>query len=287
MTSSLPTGPLDCVNHTQPNQTDEGAEGLDPSESFTPPRHGGAVRAVLVVPIILIWAVLGATLIAILALVLRGWARRNLQTLVRVWGRFPLFLAGVRVDLHGEEHLSASGPKIHLFNHVSTLDLFLCAAYVPPAPCVAYKKEFRRIPGIGWALVAMGMIEIDRDDPERAIESLSHAGERLETERLTLMMAPEGTRSRFGGLQEFKKGPFHVAIATGAPVYPTIWRGIEALTPMGSWLIRSGTVRVDCLPPIDTSEWKTETIDEHVNSTRAVFLRYLPPEETSGTDSPS
>ena len=47
---------------------------------------------------------------------------------------------------------------------------------------------------------------------------------------------------------------------------------------MGTWLIRSGGIRADCLPPIDTSSWKTETIEEHIADTRAVFLRYLAPE---------
>ncbi len=230
---------------------------------------------------------LGATLIAISALALQEWTRRNLQLLVRLWGRVPLCLAGVRVDLHGKEHLEAPGPKLFLFNHVSTLDLFLLAAHAPPSPCVAYKREFRRIPGIGWALIALGMIEVDRSDAGRAIESLSRAGERLQAEKLTLMMAPEGTRSRLGGLQQFKKGPFHVAVATRAPIYPIIWRGIEALNPMGSWLIRSGEIRADCLPPIDTSEWETETIAEHISDTRAVFLRYLPPERITDADSHS
>ena len=101
------------------------------------------------------------------------------------------------------------------------------------------------------------------------------------------MMAPEGTRSRRGGLQPFKKGPFHVAIATRAPVYPTIWRGIEALNPMGSWLIRSGEIRADCLAPIDTSTWTAETIEDHISETRDVFLRYLPPEEAPNADSPT
>ena len=236
-------------------------------------------------PIIALWALLGAGLLALLALFLRRWARKNLQLLVGIWGRIPLWLAGVKVELHGEEHLQAPGPKLFLFNHVSTLDMFLLGAFAPPLPCVAYKREFHFIPGIGWALYALGMIEIDRRDAERAIKSLKKAGERLTTERLSLMMAPEGTRSRRGGLQAFKKGPFHVAIATGAPIYPMIWRGIEEVCPMGSWIIRSGTIRADCLPPIETKDWETETIEGHIEATRAVFLKYLPPEKGMSTES--
>ena len=275
------------MNHTPNTGPDDASEAHGAVAEFSPSPAGGRLRGALVFLPIFLWTILAATLIALLALIARGWTRKRLQSLVRIWGRVPLAMAGVRVDLHGLEHLEAPGPKLFLFNHVSTIDLLLLGAYAPPAPCVAYKREFRRIPGIGWALIALGMIEVDRSDADRAIESLSHAGERLQAEGLTLMMAPEGTRSRKGGLQQFKKGPFHVAIATRAPIYPIIWRGIEAVNPMGTWLIRSGEIRADCLPPIDTSGWETETIERHIADTRDVFLRYLPPERTADTDSPS
>ena len=275
------------MKSTPQKDPDDRREAHEAVSAFSPAPQGGLLRATLTFLPTLLWTISGASLIAIAALMFRGWTRRNLQLLIRIWGRVPLCLAGVRVDLHGREHLEASGPKLFLFNHVSTLDLFLLAAYAPPSPCVAYKREFRRIPGIGWALIALGMIEVDRSDAERAIESLSRAGDRMQAEKLTLMMAPEGTRSRRGGLQQIKKGPFHVAIATRAPIYPIIWRGIEALNPMGSWLIRSGEIRADCLAPMDTSGWETETITEHIRDTRAVFLRYLPPERAPDADSPA
>ena len=256
-----------------------------PVSRFAAPPPGGVLRGILVTPLIALWALFGASVLALLALCFRKWTRRKLQHIIGVWGRIPLWLAGVRVELHGEEHLQAPGPKLLLFNHVSTLDLFLLGAYAPPLPCVAYKREFHFVPGIGWALYALGMIEIDRRDAERAIKSLHRAGERLTNERFSLMMAPEGTRSRRGGLQAFKKGPFHVAIATGAPIYPMIWRGIEEVCPMGSWIIRSGTIRADCLPPIETKDWETETIEGHIAATRAVFLKYLPPEKDMSTES--
>lgn len=253
--------------------------------TFTPGPIGGTLRAALATPLVFIWAVLAAALIALLAITFRSFTRRRLRTLLHIWGRVPLALAGVRVELHGAEHLDTPGPKLQLFNHSSTLDLFLLAAHVPPTPCVAYKREFHSIPGLGWALIALGMIALDRSNKESSIRSLQAAAERMQAERLSLMMAPEGTRSRNGGLQAFKKGAFHVAIATKAPIFPSIWRGTELLSPMGTYLIKSGTIRVDCLPPIDTTTWTTATIDEHIADTRALFLQYLPPEATSATDS--
>ena len=89
-------------------------------------------------------------------------------------------------------------------------------------------------------------------------------------------MAPEGTRSHGGGLQEFKLGPFHLAADTGAPLVPCVMRGIELLNAPRSWLIRGGAVRVDLLPPVPTAGWTEHELHARAQEMRAIFLRYLP-----------
>ena len=137
------------MSSTQKRAPDEEKEAPGVSMEFCPPPTGGHLRSALVLVPIILWTLLGATFIALLALIARSWTRRRLQSMVRIWGRVPLAVAGVRVELHGQEHLEAQGPKLFLFNHVSTLDLLLLGAHAPPSPCVACKREFRRIPGIG------------------------------------------------------------------------------------------------------------------------------------------
>ena len=106
---------------------------------------------------------------------------------------------------------------------------------------------------------------------------MAEAARRIRETESTLMMAPEGTRSRKGGLQEFKLGAFHLAIETGAPVIPLVMRGIEQVSPMGSLLVRPGRVRVDYLAPISPANWTPETVRDHARDVRAEFLRYLKP----------
>ncbi|MHC4838755.1 MAG: lysophospholipid acyltransferase family protein, partial [Planctomycetota bacterium] len=88
-------------------------------------------------------------------------------------------------------------------------------------------------------------------------------------------IAPEGTRSRKGGLQRFKMGAFHLALQTGAPIVPSIMRGVAELNPMGSLIVRSGTVRIDFLEPIRPDGWTRQELHRHAEEVRAVFLRYL------------
>lgn len=203
--------------------------------------------------------------------------RARRYRMLRFFGRSMLRILGVRVEEHGAERLHAPGAKVVMFNHVSLLDLFLLPAVWPDGGTVLYKEEFHRIPIIGRGLRIMDFIAIDRRDRERAIESIEAAGARARGKGVAVLIAPEGTRSRRGGLQEFKLGPFHLALGTRAPVVPMIMRGIEQVLPMGSWLVRPGTVRIDYLEPIATGGWERRTLKQRVPEVRAAFLRYLPP----------
>jgi len=238
---------------------------------------GSRLRGALLAPLTLVWALLASLIVAIIAVIAPRWFKRRGWFLVNLWGRLPLWWHGIRVELHGREQLQAPGPRIVLFNHVSVLDLFVLSAISPPNVVVVYKEEFKRVPGIGRALRALNCIPVDRSDPERSRESMTAAGERLRETGGLLLIAPEGTRSRKGGLQAFKLGAFHMAIQTGAPLVPLIMRGIEQVSPIGSVLIRPGRIRVDLLPPIDPTGWTPETVRDHAQAVRTVFLEYLDP----------
>ena len=155
------------------------------------------------------------------------------------------------------------------------LDLLVLGALCPPHPIVLYKKELGRLPGLGQALRSLGMISVDRSNHEAAIASIREAGRRIRAERASVLISPEGTRSRDGTLGDFKLGAFHLAAQTGVPIVPMVMRGIERLSPLGSPLVRSGVVRVDFLEPIDTSAWSPADVRLHAQRTRTLFLSYL------------
>lgn len=243
-----------------------------------PPRtRGSAWRGVLLLVPITLWTLGAATLIAVLALLVPSIRDGGYVHLVRSWGRVPLRLCGVRLEVHGREHVAEAAPRLVLFNHVSLLDLFVLASLAPPRPLVLYKKEFSRIPGLGLALRVLRMIPVDRGNHEAAVQSVTEAGRRLVEEGASCMIAPEGTRSRRGGLQDFKLGAFHLAATRGIPIVPMVMQGIEHVLPMGSFVIRSGTVRVDYLPPIDTTGWSSDEARLHAREVRGRFLELVPP----------
>lgn len=240
------------------------------------PQAGGRLRGILMLLPVLIWAFGYMVYLMILAIVAPGVLRRDPAKAVRRWGRVMLKMLGVRLEVHGRENLKADTPHIVLFNHVNVFDLVVLSAVWDEDFSVIYKKEFHKIPLMGRLMRFFGMIPIDRSNRERAMKSMSHAAEQVREQNKKVMVAPEGTRSHDGRLQDFKRGPFHLALETRAPVVPMVMRGLEVLVPGMLKPARTGLLRVDFLPPLDTSTWTRKTLDAHVEETRQAFLQLLP-----------
>jgi 1-acyl-sn-glycerol-3-phosphate acyltransferase len=103
----------------------------------------------------------------------------------------------------------------------------------------------------GWVMRAGRFIFIDRGNGVAARRSIDEAGERIRKGDSVLIF-PEGTRTRDGTLGAFKKGGFHLAVRAGVPIVPVALRGTRALMPRGSYLLRSGTVTAIIGKPIPT-----------------------------------
>jgi len=170
---------------------------------------------------------------------------------VRHWSRAITFAAGVRVRVHGEEWMRLPGGKVFVSNHVSWFDVFALTSQIPWCGFVA-KAELRRIPLFGFAASAVGIVFIERDNRKAAFESYKLAAEEVNRGR-GVVVCPEGTRGLDYHLRPFKKGPFVLAIASQAPIVPTVVFGAREVMPKGSFWIKPGVVDVRFLPPVPTA----------------------------------
>ena len=187
-----------------------------------------------------------------------------------------LALAGVDVKiLDGEEYLTSDRPCVFVFNHQSKLDAPVMVHLVHNGATGVAKQEVKRIPLLGLILDAAGLVFIDRKNHAKAIEQLAPAVEKLRDEGKSLVIAPEGTRSPTPRIGPFKKGAFHIALQAGVPVVPVVLRNSGELMWRGDQLIKPGTVEVKVLPPVDTSDWSPETIGEHAEEVRQMFVDTL------------
>ena len=190
-------------------------------------------------------------------------------------------LIGLDLDVQGREHLWKKRPAIFMFNHQSNADMLIMANLVRRDIVGVGKRELKNLPVIGPLMGAAGVVFIDRSDRHAAIETMKPLVEAMRSEGKSLVIAPEGTRAPTRKLGAFKKGGFHVAIQSGVPIVPVVIHNSSDISPKGDKIFRSGTVKVDLLPAIDTSDWSVSTIDEHVTHVRNLFLKTLGQPELS------
>jgi 1-acyl-sn-glycerol-3-phosphate acyltransferase len=120
-----------------------------------------------------------------------------------------------------------------------------------------------------------GVAFIDRGDTGKAKSALAPAVAKLRDEAISLVIAPEGTRSATPRLGGFKKGAFHIAMQAEVPVVPIVIHNAGEVMWRGSQTLHGGTVNVTVLPPIDTSGWSAATIGAHVAEVREMYLDAL------------
>ena len=200
------------------------------------------------------------------------FAPRTLNPLVRLVARGVLIAAGQRLQIQGPFPAPQDGPYIYMFNHCSLLDTFVLITAVPEFMGAVGKAEQFDVPIWGQVLRRWGVVPVQRDALEEAIESLQTAAE-VHASGLSLLISPEGTRSRDGRLGPFKKGPFHLALAGQATIVPLIIGGAYASKRKGSWLIRPGRLSIRVAPLVVVRGAEFSSVEALRDEVRGMFLR--------------
>jgi 1-acyl-sn-glycerol-3-phosphate acyltransferase len=166
--------------------------------------------------------------------------RATVDERVRWFGRRVVEVLDIKLTVDGIERVPPGRAYVYMSNHQSHLDIPMLYATLPsPTIRMLGKKELFQIPMWGRALRAAEFIEVDRSNHVRAIQSIERAA-RMVRDGVSIYLAPEGTRSRDGRIGKLKKGGFHLAIETGAPIVPVAIRGTIAILPRGSRVARTG-----------------------------------------------
>jgi 1-acyl-sn-glycerol-3-phosphate acyltransferase len=171
--------------------------------------------------------------------------------LTKVLDRMVLFLAGIRLKVRGLEKLNRNSGYVYVGNHRSHVDAAVVFRTVPGDVRFLIKKEVFRIPLVSFALRTMGMIEVDRSNPEASAQSIDRAVSEIRAGR-SVILFPEGTRSRQEKTLPFKKGAFVLAIKSQAPVIPFSLIGAHQALKPDSILLYGGEVELIFHDPIET-----------------------------------
>src|SRR6266702_4582556 len=206
--------------------------------------------------------------------VLRRNKRIGVNFLTRYWPQVLLELNGVKLNVTGEENLTAQRPAVFLFNHRNNFVVFVVAALVKDNWTGIAKKELESNPLVGPLGKLLDAAFIDRADTASAVAALKPI-EEAARKGLSIVVAPEGTRMDTRSVGPFKKGAFRIAMAAGLPIVPIVIRNSESVAGRNSTTLHPGTVDVAVLPPGSTADWTLENLGERIEQIRACYVARL------------
>jgi 1-acyl-sn-glycerol-3-phosphate acyltransferase len=183
-------------------------------------------------------------------------------------------LAGVRIRVEGLGRIPSERACIFMSNHVSNLDPPALISLIPGRTSAFMKRSLMNLPILGTGFRQGEFIAVDRTgNPADAQRSVTEA-QRVLAKGVHITTFVEGTRSPDGRMLPFKKGPFFLAMAAGAPCIPISIYGTETIMRKGSSRIHPGQAHVIFHDPIDPAAFATR--DELMRAVRASIASGLP-----------
>ncbi len=170
----------------------------------------------------------------------------------RAWARCVLFCCGLSPRVTVDPAVRGVPAAIYMPNHESTLDILVMLVAVPHEVRFLAKRSLFHVPILGWSMKLGGFIPVDRKRTEHAKEVFDLLERRL-AEGISVLIFPEGTRSRDRRLQPFKKAGFLLALRTGLPIVPVGITGSGGVLPAGSLGLTRKALAVRIGAPVPTA----------------------------------
>jgi len=195
----------------------------------------------------------------------------NVHRVARMWAKSLLLVTCVKVRTRGLSNIDPGRSCIYMSNHQSNYDIpVLLGCLIVQFRWLA-KAELFKIPLFGRSMRGAGYISIDRTNRKSAFRSLKRAAEIIR-DGTSVLIFPEGTRSEYGKIKEFKKGGFVMAVDAGVPIVPVIIHGTLPIMQKHRLVIRPGQVSLDVLDPIETSGYTRKTKDDLIEKIRNILI---------------
>ena len=210
---------------------------------------------ILVAPVLLVCWVLGL--------------RQPLMAIGRWAMRVGRRVLGIDIEVGGLERFDHKASYVFMPNHESFLDGPMMVMVIPQSVRAIMKKNVFGIPVLGWAMLHVGCVPVDRRAGGGGIKSIEKASRLLRERGYSFLIFPEGTRSLDGKLQRFRRGGFFLAIAGGAPIVPVTIGGTFELMPKGRFGAKRGTVSVEFHLPVPVDGYSDGNVAELVEKVRA------------------
>jgi 1-acyl-sn-glycerol-3-phosphate acyltransferase len=232
------------------------------------------LRSILAIIVFFLMLIINTPLILFLLIISLGRASNFVvESIAPIIVRPVFWVSGISFDikLHTD---TIHAPAVFIINHTSTLDVLTILALGLPKVRYVAKWEFQYNPIFFLLGRLTGQIFIQRKKSEEAISRLQNTYKRIRQNNLSVVMAPEGSRSHPGVIGPFKKGPFHMAMDLGYPIVPIYFEGNRELSKGNSMLTRAGKLTAHIHEPVDVSGWTEENLEQHIIEVRNRYLKW-------------
>jgi putative phosphoserine phosphatase/1-acylglycerol-3-phosphate O-acyltransferase len=207
--------------------------------------------------------------------------RGGVDLATSLFGRAAGQFGNIKIDVAGRHH-TARRPAVFFINHQSTLiDALVTSNVVQRGFTVVAKAEVKQIPVLGQLLSMADVAFVDRSNTSNAISAMQPAVEKLRA-GVSIVMAPEGTRSLSPRIGAFKKGGFHLARDADVPIVPIVIRNAGEIMWRNAKVVQEGTIEVVVHEPVPTAGWTKTDLDEWVPRMRQLYIDTL--DDWPGTD---
>lgn len=185
----------------------------------------------------------------------------------RDWARGLIDLSGCKINVVNEELIPKDQAVLFVGNHQGNFDIPILLGYLQKDKGFVAKIELKKLPMINRWMEHISCIFLDRDDPRQSVKTINE-GAKLLKAGYSLVIFPEGTRSKDGELGEFKAGAMKLASKAEVPIVPVTIRGSKDIMKKGSLMIKAADVDViigEIVNPLDY-EKDTKKITEAVRN---------------------
>lgn len=196
----------------------------------------------------------------------------------RTWSWLILKTSGIRVHVEGLEHVHHGETAIYCVNHQSAMDIPILFVNLPVQFRFVAKRSLFNLPFMGWHLRRSGHIPVDRDRPQQAMKSMKKVAQEIRKGK-SVMLFPEGHRSRNGQLLPFKAGSFYIAILSGVPIVPITINGTPRVLKPDTYHVRAGQTEMIVHPAVPTQGLTLHDVDALSQRVRNIIAsRFVPAE---------
>ncbi len=215
---------------------------------------------------VFIWTTIGVlTVFTFLAIAVSrcfDWNDRFTYRLGNLWGKLIVKInPWWKIKILGTHHIKNNKGYIIVANHMSLADIVCLFCIGKHFKWVA-KASLFKIPFFGWSMSLLNYIPLSRGKHSSIRDSFNEAIEWLNKD-VSVLIFPEGTRSKTGNLSDFKNGAFKLALLTKKPIVPVVITGTQAVLTKGRATMdtkASGTLKV--LEPIEVTQYSESDFDE-------------------------